>query len=286
MYVYISLMVISMKSRKLIDWVLYGISLLATLITVAVLIYIVVYICGNGIPHLKGSLFNYNYTSDNVSMTPSIINTLLVIITTLIIALPIGISTAIYLHEYAPRRSAFVQSVRLMIQTLSGIPSIVYGLFGALFFSEFMHLNKSLIAGSLTLAIMILPTVITTTEDALIAVDDSLREASYGLGANKIRTIFCIVLPAAMNGIISGIVLSIGRIIGESAALLFTAGTYTKAASSLMDSGRTLAVHMYVISGEALYIDETYATATILIVIVLVINMIMSFITKKIVKGN
>ena len=174
-----------------------------------------------------------------------------------------------------------MEIVRVTSETLSGIPSIVYGLFGSIFFVKFCGMGKSLLAGALTLSIMILPLIMRTAEEAIIAVPDSYREGSFGLGAGKLRTIWKVVLPSAVTGILSGVILGIGRIVGESAALIFTAGTVAEIAGSPFASARTLSVHMYVISGEGLYIDQTYATATVLLVVVIVINALSGLIAGK-----
>ena len=254
---------------------------LATLLTVGVLVAVVGYILIMGIPNLKLSLFEWEYTTDNVSMMPAIINTLTMTALALLIAVPFGVFSAIYLVEYAGRGNKIVGVVRITTETLSGIPSIVYGLFGYLMFvTAFKSYN--IMAGILTLAIMILPLIMRTTEEALKGVPDSYREGSFGLGAGKLRTVFRIVLPSAVPGILSGIILGIGRIVGESAALIYTAGTVAKVATSVLDSTRTLSVHMYVISGEGLYIDQAYATAVILLVVVIIINGLSSLVAKKI----
>lgn len=253
----------------------------AGIVTLAALVFIVVYILIKGVPHLKPDLFAWEFTSDNQSMMPSLINTVIVTICSLLLAVPVGIGAAVYLTEYATRGNKLVKAVRTTAQTLSGIPSIVYGLFGNLFFVKFCGMGKSLTAGILTLSIMILPLIMRTTEEAILAVPDSYREGSFGLGAGKLRTVFQIVLPSAVPGILSGVILGIGRIVGESAALIYTAGTVTDAISSLMDSGRTLTVHMYNLSNEGLYIDQTYATAVVLLIVVLAINYLSSLAAKK-----
>ncbi len=256
--------------------------LLAAITTVAVLGFLVGYILVNGVPYLKPSLFEWKYTTDNVSMMPAIMNTLFMVVVSLVVSVPLGVFAAIYLAEYARRGNKFVKIIRVTAETLSGIPSIVYGLFGMLFFVNFLGIGKSILAGALTLAIMVLPTVMRTTEEALLAVPDSFREGSYGLGAGKLRTVFKIVLPPAVPGILSGVILSVGRMVGETAALLYTSTSATKMATSLMDPGRTLAVHMYVLSGEALYVNEANATAVVLLVMVIIINALSSWVAKKV----
>ncbi len=252
----------------------------AASLTVVVLGFLVVYILVKGIPHLTPELFAWEYDSENVSMLPALINTLEMVFFTLLIAIPCGIGAAIYLVEYANAKNKLIPVIRMTAETLTGIPSIVYGLFGMLFFNQLF--GMSILSGALTLAIMVLPVIMRTTEEALVAVPKSYREGSFGLGAGKLRTIFRIVLPAAMPGIFSGIVLSVGRIVGETAALIYTAGTVTTAATSLTSSGRTLAVHMYLLSKEGLNTDQAYATAVVLLVLVILIN----FAAGRIVRGK
>lgn len=244
-------------------------------------LFIVGYILLKGIPFLRPELFSWTYNSENVSMLPALLNTILMAILDLLIALPIGIGASVYLTEYAKSANPLVTVVRLATETLSGIPSIIYGLFGALFFVKFLNLGLSIIAGAATLSIMILPLIMRTTEEALLSVEDGYREGSFALGAGKLRTIFQVVLPSALPGIFSGVVLALGRVIGESAALIFTAGTVAEVAKSLTSSGRTLAVHMYLISGEGIYVNQTYATAVILLILVIVMNLLSEWIANK-----
>ncbi|MBO5501417.1 MAG: phosphate ABC transporter permease PstA [Clostridia bacterium] len=253
-----------------------------TVFSVGVLLLIVGYILIKGIPNLTPELFAWKYNSTNVSMMPAIINTLLMTLLSLLVCVPLGIGAAIWLTEYAPRGSKLVKLVRMTAETLSGIPSIIYGLFGSLFFVVALKMGLSLLSGALTLSIMVLPTIMRTTEEALLAVPDSYREGSFGLGAGRLRTTFKVVLPSAVPGILSGVILAIGRIVGETAALIYTAGTVAKVPGSLLDSTRTLAVHMYTISTEALYIGQSYATAVVLLGMVLLINSLSAFIAKKV----
>lgn len=264
--------------------VLFLLVTLSAVITAFVLFFLIAYILVKGVPHLTPELFSWTYNSENVSMLPSIVNTFLMTLLSLIIATPMGIFSAIYLVEYAKRGSKIVKVVRITAETLSGIPSIVYGLFGMLFFVVTLHWGYSILSGASTLAIMILPLIMRTTEEALLSVPDSFREGSFGLGAGKLRTIFRIILPSAIPGIVSGIILGIGRVVGETAALMFTAGTIAKVPGSLMDSGRTLAVHMYALLSEGLYMDQAYASAVVLMVLVLLINACSGWIAKKLVK--
>lgn len=277
---------ISAYIKRPVSLILFIVVMLSALITVGILGTVVFYILVHGIPYLKPELFAWKYTSSNVSMMPAIINTLIMTVISLAISLPIGMGTAIYLVEYAKKRSKWVALVRLTAETLSGIPSIIYGLFGWLFFVMALDLGYSMIAGAFTLAIMILPVIMRTTEEALMSVPENYREGSFGLGAGKLRTIVCIILPTAMPGILSGIILAVGRIVGETAALIYTAGTLAEASGSLLNSGRTLSVHMYSLSREGLHTNEAYATAVILLVIVAVINFVSGYLAKRISRGE
>ncbi len=267
---------------SLILAVLVGLSALLTVLT---LVFIIGYILMKGIPNLNLDLFQLEYNSENVSMFPSIINTVCMTALSLLIAGPLGIFAAVYLVEYAKKGNKLVSVVRVTAETLTGIPSIVYGLFGMLFFVNTLHWGFSMLAGAFTLAIMVLPVIMRTTEEALMSVPDMYREASFGLGAGKLRTIFIVILPPAVPGILSGIILSVGRIVGETAALMYTAGTVAELPASVMSSTRTLSVHMYTLSREGLYINQAYATAVVLLLIVLLINWISGRIARKIKKG-
>lgn len=274
------------KLRKSKSYIMKALVYLATAITLVSMLYLIIYILINGIPYINGDLFAWKYNSQNVSMTPAIINTIIVVALTLVIAVPVGIAAAIYLVEYAKRGSKLVKVIRVTTETLAGIPSIVFGLFGFLSFVIAFKWGYSMLAGILTLPMMVLPTIIRTTEESLIAVPDLFREGSYGLGAGKLRTIFLIVLPSAVPGILSGVILAIGRIVGESAALIFTAGSMAAVPDSLFASTRTLAVHMYCLLSEGLYINQAYATAVILLLIILIINGLSQSAAKKVSKGK
>ena len=250
---------------------------LAILLTVLALGFILIYILVKGIPNLSTDLFALKYTTENVSMLPAIINTLIITLLSLCIAGPIGIFSAIYLVEYAKKGNKLVEVVRVTAETLTGIPSIVYGLFGMLFFVTTLKCGYSILAGALTLSIMVLPVIMRTTEEALLAVPNSFREGSFGLGAGKLRTVFRVVLPSA-------VILAIGRMVGETAALIYTAGTVAEIPSSIMSSGRTLAIHMYSLSKEGLYTNQAYATAVVLLIVVVLINMLSNFVAKKFTK--
>lgn len=259
---------------RLAVWLAAGITLLA-------LLSIIGYILIKGVPYLKPELFSPRYTTENVSLLPALLNTLFITLLSLLFAVPAGVGAAVYLTEYAKRGNKLVGMVAMTAETLSGVPSIVYGLFGSLFFVKFLGLGLSLLSGALTLSIMILPLIMRTTEEALRSVPDSYREGSFGLGAGKLRTVFRIVLPSAMPGILSGVILGIGRIVGESAALIFTAGTVAETATSLFSSARTLSVHMYAISSNGMYLEQTYATAVVLLAVVMVINGLSGLAAKK-----
>ena len=265
--------------------ILAGLVGLAALLTVLTLVFIVGYILIKGIPNLTPELFQLEYNSENVSMFPAIINTICMTVLSLLIAGPLGILAAVYLVEYAKKGNKLVSLVRVTAETLTGIPSIVYGLFGMRLFVTTLHWGDSMLAGAFTLAIMVLPVIMRTTEEALLSVPDTFREASFGLGAGRLRTIFVVILPSAVPGIFSGVILSIGRIVGETAALMYTAGTVAELPKSVMSSTRTLSVHMYSLASEGLYVDQAYATAVVLLLIVLIINWISGRIARKIKKG-
>ena len=259
--------------------------MLATFITFALLLFLIFYILINGIPYIKPSLFSLHYTSDNASVIPALINTVVMTLLSLLIAVPFGIFSAIFLVEYAGKGNKFIEVIRRTTETLSGIPSIVYGLFGMLFFVNTLKWGFSVLAGAFTLSIMILPLIMRQTEEALKAVPDSYREGSFGLGAGKLRTVFRIVLPSAVPGILAGVILAIGRIVGETAALIYTAGTVAQVPKNVLGSGRTLAIHMYMLSSEGLYMNQAYATAVILLVLVVAINTLSGVVAKKLTKA-
>lgn len=260
--------------------------ILCAAVTMTAIVFLIGYIIIKGVPNITPDLFSLRYNSENVSLMPALLNTVLITLLSALIAVPLGIFAAIYLVEYSKRGNKLVNVIRITVETLSGIPSIVYGLFGMLFFVTALGWGYSVLAGAFTLSIMILPLVIRTTEEALISVSDSYREASFGLGAGKLRTVFRAVLPSAMPGISAGIILAVGRIVGETAALMYTAGTVTDLPESLLSSGRTLSVHMYVLAKEGLHTDKAYATAVVLLAIVLLINWLSAAVAKRIGKGE
>ncbi|WP_293007337.1 MULTISPECIES: phosphate ABC transporter permease PstA [unclassified Oscillibacter] len=271
--------------RRIEDAVLRFFPWLAAIFTFGALLFLIGHILVNGIPYIRPSLFALEYNTENVSLLPALVTTVFMVILSLLIAAPLGLFTAIYLVEYAKRGSRLVRLVRVTAETLSGIPSIVYGLFGSLFFVSWLGWGYSLLAGTLTLSIMILPLIMRTAEESLKAVPDTFREGSFGLGAGRLRTVFRIVLPAAAPGIFAGIILAMGRIVGETAALIYTAGTVAQIPTSLLASGRTLAIHMYALSSEGLYTGQAYATAVVLLVLVVGINALSAALAKRIAKG-
>lgn len=271
-----------MRRQKITALLLRIAVYLAAAVTVGALLFVVGYILIKGVPHLSLKLFEWRYNTENLSLMPALLNTILMTLLSLLIAVPLGVFAAIYLVEYARRGSRLVRLVRMNAETLSGIPSIVYGLFGMLFFVTALKLGFSMLSGALTLSIMILPVVLRTSEEALMSVPDSFREGSFGLGAGRLRTVFRVVLPDAVPGILAGVILGVGRIVGETAALIYTAGTASDTVSGIMDSARTLSVHMYALSQEGLYIDQTYATAVVLLVIVVGINALSASIAKRV----
>ena len=275
----------SSYKRTPLSLLLYLLVLISTVFTAGILIYLIGYILVHGDPYLTKDLSSLKYTSTNVSLFPAMVNTVSMTALALLFAVPLGIFSAIYLVEYAKKGNRLVGIVRITAETLSGIPSIVYGLFGMLFFVTTLKWGLSILSGAATLAIMILPAVMRTSEEALKSVPDSFREGSFGLGAGKLRTVFQIVLPSAVPGILSGVILAVGRIVGETAALMYTAGTVAEIPSNVMGSGRTLSVHMYALSSEGLHVNQSYATAVVLLIVVIVINAVSTFIAKRITKG-
>lgn len=267
------------KVLGIIVWLAAGVNILS-------LISLIGYILAQGIPYLSWELFALEYTTQNVSLFPALVDTILMVAVALSLAAPIGIGTAIYFVEYAKKGNKFVSIMDMTTDTLAGIPSVVYGLFGLLFFVIYLQMGYSLLAGACTVAIMILPVIIRTTEEALQAVPISYREGSYALGANKLRTVLVVVLPAAVPGILAGIILSIGRIMGETAALVYTAGTVAQLPEDLFSSGRSLAVHLYVLASEGLFMEQAFATAVVLVIITVIINGASTWMAGKLMRGN
>ena len=284
-YMHIEMKPLSGK-RKVYDRTLRFFLYLCAGITCALLVFLIGYIFYKGLPHINLSFLTSqsSYLNDTIGILPNIVNTIYVIVVALIFILPIGVGAAVYLTEYTKNRR-LVSAIEFATETLTGIPSIIYGLVGMLFFSQFLGLQASLLAGSLTLVIMTLPTIIRTTQESLKTVPQSYREGALGLGAGKWHMIRTIVLPSSVDGIVTGCILAIGRVVGETAALIYTAGTVADWPKGVMSSGRTLAVHMYVLSGEGLHVPEASATAVVLLVIVVGMNALSSYVAKKLTRG-
>jgi len=272
--------IFKMTRRKPLDFVLFALTWICIGLTVAVLGLVVGYVLVNGVGYIRPSLFAFRYTVENQSLFPALMGTLMIVGLSLILAVPIGVFSAIYLVEYAKRGSRFVKIVRITTETLAGIPSIVYGLFGFIFFGVVLGWGLSLMSGAFTVSMMILPLIMRTTEESLKAVPDTFREGSFGLGAGKLRTVVRIVLPAAMPGILAGTILAIGRIIGETAAIIFTLGNVARVPNNIFDTGRTLSAHMYALANEGTHPGEAHATAAVLLIVVILTNALSSWIAR------
>jgi len=279
-----------MKKRNAYIWAMRMLMWLAAGITAALTLFLLGYVLIRGLPNISWELLSTkpSYLRGTVGILPDILNTLYMILTTLLFVMPLGVGAAIYLTEYATNKR-LVGMIEYAAETLSGIPSIIYGLFGSLFFCQFMDLDKSLLAGSLTLVIMNLPTIMRTTQESLKTVPQSYREGAFGLGAGKWRVIRTVVLPNCMEGVITGCILSVGRIVGESAALLFTAG-FAHALNGffegLFSSGSTLTVALYVYATEDGNFEVAFAIAAILMILTLLINLSATLIGKYFERKN
>ncbi len=274
------------KARQFKDNVFSAFVWISAALTVGFLFWIIWYILSNGLQHVDWNFItdNYTRTGEEQGIFPMIVATIYMVIASIAVAAPLGIMTAIYLTEYAKVGSRLVKIIRFCTESLAGIPSIIFGLFGMTFFVAILGLGFSILSGALTLSILILPVIIRTTEEALMAVPQTYREGSYGLGASKIYTIWRLILPSAMPGILTSVILSIGRVIGESAPVFLTAGMVARIPDSLLDSGRTLTVHLYKLTTELFTIEEwnqAYGTATVLIVVVLLINMFTKLFARR-----
>ena len=270
-------------ARKLYDKTLRCLLYLCAFLTCALLVFMIGYIFYRGLPHVTWNLISTkpSYLSDNIGILPDILNTLYIVIATLVIVLPLGVGAAIYLTEYARNRK-LVTVIEFATETLTGIPSIIYGLVGMLIFTPL--LGKSLLAGALTPVIMTLPTIVRTTQESLKTVPASYREGALGLGSGKWHMIRTIVLPCSIDGIVTGCILAIGRIVGESAALLFTAGfahALNGFFTGLTSSGATLTVALYVYAKEQGEFEVAFAIAAILMILTLIINLAANFVGKK-----
>ncbi|MEN8905817.1 MAG: phosphate ABC transporter permease PstA [Clostridiales bacterium] len=287
----------NISNRKLKDRIVLGFIWFCSFITIASLIWLIAYIVYKGFPELsldyifnnnsgkKLQIFSTIFGSNNEQkgIFQFILNTIYIVILSITISAPIGISAAVYLIEYS-KPGPVVNVIRFTTETLAGIPSIIYGLFGFIVFVTMLHMKFSVMAGSLTLSIMVLPTIIRATEEALKCVPDSFREGSLALGATKLITIVKLILPSAIPGIITAVILSIGRIVGETAAVYFTAGYGLNAVDGVFDSARTLSVHLFYMAKEGLSIEQSYATGSVLLVIIIVINFTTNIISKKFTK--
>ena len=279
-----------MKKRSIYVWTMRVLMWLAAGITAALTLFLLGYVLIKGLPNITWELLSTkpSYLTGRIGILPDILNTVYIIIATLIFVLPLGVGAAIYLTEYATNKR-LVEMIEYAAETLSGIPSIIYGLFGTLFFCQFMDLDKSLLAGALTLVIMNLPTVMRTTQESLKTVPQSYREGAFGLGAGKWRVIRTVVLPSCVDGVITGCILSVGRIVGESAALLFTAG-FAHALNGFLEglssSGATLTVALYVYATEEGNFEVAFAIAAILMILTLVINLSATLIGKYFERKN
>lgn len=266
-----------LKKRKLTSALSKLLVWFSGIFTVGILVFILFFILLRGIPKINMEFLFGKYNSETLSAFSSIVTTVEMIVISLAIAVPIGVFCAIYLAEYAKRGNKAVKIIRLAVDTLAGIPSIVYGLFGMIFFVNILGFRASVLSGICTVSIMILPVIISSSEEAIKQVPDMYREGSLGLGASRLRTVFKIVLPTAMPGILSGVILAIGRIVGETAALIFTSGTNVleSPALNLFASQRTLAIHMYMLASEGLphSKDMAFATGAILILVVFIVNL-------------
>ncbi|MGP8306115.1 phosphate ABC transporter permease PstA [Vibrio sp. YIC-376] len=274
------------QARQFKDNVFSALVWISAALTVGFLFWIIWYVLSNGLQHVDWKFISDNYTrtGDEHGIFPMIVSTIYMVIASISVAAPLGIMTAIYLTEYAKVGSRLVKVIRFCTESLAGIPSIIFGLFGMTFFVAILGLGFSILSGALTLSILILPVIIRTTEEALMAVPQTYREGSYGLGASKIYTIWRLILPSAMPGILTSVILSIGRVIGESAPVFLTAGMVARIPDSLLDSGRTLTVHLYKLTTELFTVEEwnqAYGTATVLIVVVLLINMVTKLIARR-----
>lgn len=271
--------------KRIKDNTLLGLVYLASFLTLGILLWIVGYVIVNGLGELNWEFLSTSPVGEEGGVLPMIVSTFYIVILSLVIATPIGIGAAIYLVEYA-KPGKLVRAIRFCTESLAGIPSIIFGLFGMIFFVTILKLGFSLIAGAFTVSIMVLPTIIRTTEESLKSVPNAFREGSYGLGASKLRTIVKIILPSSIPGILAAVILSVGRVIGETAALYFTAGMVPRMPTSVMDSGRTLSIHMYLLAKEGVSFEKAFATATVLIIFVAIINFAANRIAKALNKYN
>lgn len=264
--------------RRIWGGTMRGLMLLCAAVTCALAVFLIVYVLVKGVPNLSWQLLSTkpSYLDGSIGILPDIITTVCTVLTTLLVVLPLGVCAAVYLTEYAANKRV-VAVIEYAAETLSGIPSIIYGLVGQMFFCQFLGMKKSLLAGAMTLVIMNLPTIMRTTQESLKTVPQSYREGAFGLGAGKWRTIRTVVLPGCVDGVLTGCILAVGRILGETAALLYTAGfahtLYNSLRATLEGSGATLSVALYVYAKEQGEFDVAFAIAAILMALALLINL-------------
>ena len=275
---------IKMKNVSIKSEILKYISIFATIVSTFSLIFIVLFILIRGVPYINFNLLFGESNNSQMTLFPAIVSTAMMLFMALIIAVPIGVFSAIYLTEYSKANGKLIYVIRIFTDSLSGIPSIVFGLFGMLIFLDLFGIGRNILAGSLTLVLIILPSIIRQTEETLISIPASLREGSLALGASKVRTIFKIVLPCGFSGIITAVILSIGRIVGESAALIYTSGAVRYMPAGYFSAGSSFAVMMWMFSSEGLYINQTFATASILLMIVIFLNLLLFILNNKLKK--
>ena len=272
-------------ARRIKDWLLQGVMYLCAGITCALLIFLIGYIFFRGIPHLSWQLLSTqtSYIKDTIGILPNILNTIYIIIVSMVIVVPLGVCAAIYLTEYATNKK-IVRLISFATETLTGIPSIIFGLVGMLFFVQILGIKQGILAGGLTLVVMVLPTIISNTTESLKTVPASYREGSLALGSGKWHMVRTVVLPNSIDGIVTGCILAIGRIVGESDALLFTAGfglVLNDFFTALNSSSATLTVALYVFASERGEIDVAFAIATILMILTFILNFAANFAAKK-----
>lgn len=275
---------VKMKVKVLKSVILKCISIICSMITISALLFITIFILLKGIPNITLNLLFGKSGNSQMTLLPAIVSTSMMLFLSLIIAIPIGVFSAIYLVEYSKSKSKLVPIIRIFTESLSGIPSIIFGLFGMILFSNILGFGRSLLAGSFTLVLIILPSIVRQSEETLISIPTSLREGSLALGASKVRTIFKIILPCGLSGIMTSIILSIGRIVGESAALIYTAGAVRYMPKGYLSAGSSFSVMMWMFASEGLYINQAFATAAVLLVMVLLLNFSLFIVDKKLKK--
>ncbi len=270
-----------MKRKVLLSQILKSTSIICTIVSITALLFITVFILVKGLPNISINLLFGKSGNAQMTLFPAIVSTAMLLFLSLAITVPIGVFAAIYIVEYAKSNNRLIPVVRIFTESLAGIPSIIFGLFGMILFSNILGLGRSLLAGSFTLVLIILPLIIRQTEETLMSIPNSLREGSLALGASKVRTIFSVVLPCGLSGIMTSIILSIGRIVGESAALIYTAGAVRYMPLDYLSAGSSFSVMMWMFASEGLYVNQAFATAAVLLIIVLVLNFVLFMLDIK-----